>query len=305
MKYFAAVAVVLGGLGALVSAQARSAPAASPAASSPAKPGSAQTSKPAPPSWRQCRVARRPHDRARPIRARPTRRSCRPIASRAIAIAARPAACRWRRSIRPRPRRTPRSAEKIVRKLTAGMMPPVGARRPEPAAMKAFVHGLETRLDRAAALNPNPGLAPVPATHPRRVHASRQGPARSRRRRHRLPAARHQQPRLRQRRRRPELLAHAVRGLPARGQSDQPPGRRRPRCVSHLGDLPDSAVRIADAPRRGHAIRRARRHRRHAHVPRGRHLRLPRDRWCARCRANCSATPRSRWRNARSRWRSW
>jgi hypothetical protein len=54
----------------------------------------------------------------------------------------------------------PEVAEKVVRKVTAGMMPPYGAKRPEPAVMKAFVNGLEARLDRAAALNPNPGWRP-------------------------------------------------------------------------------------------------------------------------------------------------
>src|SRR5258705_2347780 len=47
--------------------------------------------------------------------------------------------------------------EKVVRKIKTGMMPPSGARRPERAALDAFAVGLETRLDRAAALSPNPG----------------------------------------------------------------------------------------------------------------------------------------------------
>ncbi len=51
-------------------------------------------------------------------------------------------------------------AEKIIRKLRAGMMPPVGARRPEPAALAALAEGLETRIDRAASANPNPGWRP-------------------------------------------------------------------------------------------------------------------------------------------------
>ncbi len=51
-------------------------------------------------------------------------------------------------------------AEKMIRKLRLGMMPPPGARRPEPAALAAFAESLETRLDRAAALNPNPGRRP-------------------------------------------------------------------------------------------------------------------------------------------------
>jgi hypothetical protein len=47
--------------------------------------------------------------------------------------------------------------EKAVRKLRGGMMPPPGARRPDPAAAESFVTALERELDAAAARNPNPG----------------------------------------------------------------------------------------------------------------------------------------------------
>ena len=47
--------------------------------------------------------------------------------------------------------------EKVVRKIRSGMMPPSGARRPERQALDALATELETRLDRAAAANPNPG----------------------------------------------------------------------------------------------------------------------------------------------------
>ena len=40
--------------------------------------------------------------------------------------------------------------ELVVRKLRAGMMPPAGARRPEPAAYKAMITWLENELDRTA-----------------------------------------------------------------------------------------------------------------------------------------------------------
>ena len=52
------------------------------------------------------------------------------------------------------------TSEKMIRKLRAGMMPPAGARRPEPAAINALATAFETRIDRAAALNPNPGSRP-------------------------------------------------------------------------------------------------------------------------------------------------
>ena len=52
---------------------------------------------------------------------------------------------------------TPDVAEKMIRKLRAGMMPPPGARRPAGDALKDFTIALETRIDTAAALKPNPG----------------------------------------------------------------------------------------------------------------------------------------------------
>jgi hypothetical protein len=48
-------------------------------------------------------------------------------------------------------------AERMIRKLRAGMMPPPGARRPDAEVLKTFVASLENRIDTAAALHPNPG----------------------------------------------------------------------------------------------------------------------------------------------------
>jgi len=42
-------------------------------------------------------------------------------------------------------------AEKVIRKLRAGMMPPPGAKRPDNATLRAFAGGLESRIDAAAA----------------------------------------------------------------------------------------------------------------------------------------------------------
>ena len=51
-------------------------------------------------------------------------------------------------------------SEKVIRKLRAGMMPPAGVKRPEEAALKSLAVALESRLDRAAALKPDPGYRP-------------------------------------------------------------------------------------------------------------------------------------------------
>ena len=47
--------------------------------------------------------------------------------------------------------------EKVVRKLRAGMMPPVGMPRPDAATHASFVSWLESELDTAARRQPNPG----------------------------------------------------------------------------------------------------------------------------------------------------
>ena len=51
-------------------------------------------------------------------------------------------------------------AERMVRKLRAGMMPPPGPRRPNGAALLNLAETLERRLDEAAALAPDPGSRP-------------------------------------------------------------------------------------------------------------------------------------------------
>jgi mono/diheme cytochrome c family protein len=51
--------------------------------------------------------------------------------------------------------------EKVIRKVRADMMPPVGSPRPERAAMENLAAFLETSLDRVAAANPRPGDKPL------------------------------------------------------------------------------------------------------------------------------------------------
>ena len=51
-------------------------------------------------------------------------------------------------------------AEKVLRKLTVGMMPPSGEKRPDSASVSAFRALIETRIDAMAAARPNPGTRP-------------------------------------------------------------------------------------------------------------------------------------------------
>jgi hypothetical protein len=54
----------------------------------------------------------------------------------------------------------PEIAEKMIRKLRAGMMPPAGARRPAGDTLEALATTLETRMDARAAAHPDPGWRP-------------------------------------------------------------------------------------------------------------------------------------------------
>ena len=48
-------------------------------------------------------------------------------------------------------------AEKMIRKLRAGLMPPPGTSRPDDETLHGLIESLEGQMDRAAAANPNPG----------------------------------------------------------------------------------------------------------------------------------------------------
>lgn len=50
------------------------------------------------------------------------------------------------------------TAERMIRKLRAGMMPPPGMPRPPPETLTALVEELENTIDQNAAANPNPGV---------------------------------------------------------------------------------------------------------------------------------------------------
>ncbi len=60
------------------------------------------------------------------------------------------------------PAQSPELSEKVIRKLRTGLMPPPGLPRPAPAAVKSLVTTLESGIDQAATLHPNPGR---PALH--------------------------------------------------------------------------------------------------------------------------------------------
>src|SRR4051794_18510362 len=51
----------------------------------------------------------------------------------------------------------PEVAERMIRKLQAGFMPPPRAPRPDPQTYAALIASLETQIDAAAAAKPNPG----------------------------------------------------------------------------------------------------------------------------------------------------
>jgi mono/diheme cytochrome c family protein len=58
------------------------------------------------------------------------------------------------------PEQNPELAEKLIHQVKFGQMPKVGAPRPEVATLKLFATTLETEMDKAAALHPNPGSRP-------------------------------------------------------------------------------------------------------------------------------------------------
>ncbi len=114
-------------------------------------------------------------------------------------------------------------AEDMIAKLRAGMMPPQSApKRPDEASIHAFVVSLEARVDQRAALHPDPGSRTFQRLN--RVEYARLDPddpgadGGS----ERVAAPGHEEPQLRQHRRRSDVLADAAGGVP---------GRRRPRSA--------------------------------------------------------------------------
>lgn len=63
----------------------------------------------------------------------------------------------WKTLDLSHPERNREMAEEVSRKLRAGMMPPAGAPRPEPAKLDALAETVESGVDRAVALHPYAG----------------------------------------------------------------------------------------------------------------------------------------------------
>jgi Protein of unknown function (DUF1592)/Protein of unknown function (DUF1588)/Protein of unknown function (DUF1587)/Protein of unknown function (DUF1585)/Protein of unknown function (DUF1595) len=68
----------------------------------------------------------------------------------------------WTKVDPSHPEKSPEAAEKVIRMLHAGMMPPPGAPRPDAAILKSFVASMEEAIDHAASAAPQPGN---PALH--------------------------------------------------------------------------------------------------------------------------------------------
>ena len=171
--------------------------------------------------------------------------------------------------------RHPEVWEKVIRKLRARQMPPVGKERPDDATYDAVVASLETSLDRAARANPNPGRT---ATIRRLTRTEYQNAVRDLLAlddRCRLAAARRRvELRVRQRDRR-RSLADAAGPVHLGGGEDQPGRGRAPQRVA--GRRHDQGP---GGPHAGGSSRRpARRHARRGadplHVPARRRVRDP------------------------------
>ena len=168
-------------------------------------------------------------------------------------------------------------SEKMIRKLRAGMMPPAGAKRPDEAALLQLASGIESRDRSRRGAGTQSGLTAVPAPQSRRVRPRRARHAEHRRRRRVAPASRHDQPRLRQHRRRADDDADGARSLSAGGGQGQPRRAGRSDDDADVDDLPGAAHGGAAVARRRRADGHARRHLGRARVSGGWRVSLPHD----------------------------
>ena len=169
-------------------------------------------------------------------------------------------------------------AEKMIRKLRAGMMPPPGAERPAEAALdgaRGVARSEARRRRRARARIPAAARSSgsiAPSTR------ARSGPPRARRRRRRVPAARHDQPQLRQHRRRAVAVGRRCSRATCAPRRRSAASRSAIRTATpELDDLQGAAHGVAARARRRRAVRHARRHLGRAQLPGRRRLHVPDD----------------------------
>lgn len=149
----AGLGLTLAGLSAAPGRQAAARPAAAPATATPAPKAAAPVSKPAPPTAPA-----------------PATSHAMSAAAQSELVATYCVGCHSDRAkagglslagfSAMKAQESPEIAEKIVRKLRAGMMPPAGAKRPAETQLADLAGALESRLDEFAALHPNPGWRP-------------------------------------------------------------------------------------------------------------------------------------------------
>ena len=154
--------------------------------------------------------------------------------------------------------------EKVVRKLRAGVMPPVDQPRPDRDTYVKLASFIEGQIDESAKpVLPAPGAAP---TESRRVRQCHPRLARARGRRSDVPAGRRFEPRLRQSGRHARAFARIARDVSHGRRQDQPLGARQ------RGDAKPNALSRgrgchAELSRRRLAVRDARRNPHRARVP--------------------------------------
>ena len=142
-------------------------------------------------------------------------------------------------------------------------MPPPLAPRPDAGDLRGADRRARDATSTPRAAKPNPGVRTFQrlnrAEYSRAIHDL----LGARRRRRQLAAARHQERELRQHRRRAGAVADAARGVPQRGERDQPHGGRRSQRADRRLDLQQRRLRVAASvgSRRRRAVRHARRHR--------------------------------------------
>ena len=159
------------------------------------------------------------------------------------------------------PEARPEVAEKIIHKLRAGMMPPVGVRRPPEDSLALVASSLEDRLDALARERPDPGRrtfqrlnraeyeASIRDLFGIEIDASAYLPTETLSENFDNIADT------------ADPLGHAARELHARGGAGQPRRGRRSGRVAVDDGLQDPEDGLPGGARRGHAARHPRRHR--------------------------------------------